>query len=48
MVSGCSWGHDDYDKKINLGVLISGGGNTLQNFIDQTEQGEVTCYYSGR
>lgn len=28
-------------KKISLGVLISGGGNTLQNFIDQTEQGKL-------
>ena len=28
-------------KKINLGVLISGGGNTLQNFIDQIEQGKL-------
>ena len=28
-------------KKINLGVLISGSGNTLQNFIDQTEQGKL-------
>lgn len=27
-----------YDKKINLGVLISGSGSTLQNFIDQIEQ----------
>src|SRR3989338_839959 len=28
-------------KKINLGVLISGSGNTLQNFIDQIEQGKL-------
>lgn len=28
-------------KRINLGVLISGGGNTLQNFIDQIETGEL-------
>ena len=33
--------HDDYNKKINLGVLISGSGNTLQNFIDQIEQGKL-------
>ena len=30
-------------KKINLGVLISGGGNTLQNFIDQIEQGKLNA-----
>ena len=30
-----------YDKKKNLGVLISGSGNTLQNFIDQIEQGKL-------
>ena len=28
-------------EKINLGVLISGSGNTLQNFIDQIEQGKL-------
>lgn len=28
-------------KKINLGVLISGSGNTLQNFIDQIEAGKL-------
>ena len=28
-------------KKINLGVLISGSGNTLQNLIDQIEQGKL-------
>lgn len=28
-------------KKINLGVLISGSGNTLQNFIDQIESGKL-------
>lgn len=28
-------------KKINLGVLISGGGNTLQNFIDRIEMGKL-------
>lgn len=28
-------------KKINLGVLISGSGNTLQNFIDQIETGKL-------
>ncbi|GAN34007.1 MAG: phosphoribosylglycinamide formyltransferase [Candidatus Brocadia sp. AMX2] len=28
-------------KKIRLGVLISGGGNTLQNFIDQIEAGKL-------
>ena len=28
-------------KKINLGVLISGSGSTLQNFIDQVEQGKL-------
>jgi formyltetrahydrofolate-dependent phosphoribosylglycinamide formyltransferase len=28
-------------KKINLGVLISGGGNTLQNLIDQIETGKL-------
>ena len=42
MVSGCcSCGMMTYDKKINLGVLISGSGNTLQNFIDQIEQGKL-------
>jgi formyltetrahydrofolate-dependent phosphoribosylglycinamide formyltransferase len=30
-------------KKINLGVLISGGGNTLQNFIDQIETGKLSA-----
>ena len=30
-------------KKINLGVLISGSGNTLQNFIDQIEQGKLNA-----
>ncbi len=28
-------------KKLNLGVLISGGGNTLQNFIDRIEAGKL-------
>lgn len=28
-------------KKINLGVLISGSGNTLQNFIDHIEKGKL-------
>lgn len=28
-------------KKINLGVLISGSGSTLQNFIDQIETGKL-------
>lgn len=28
-------------KRINLGVLISGGGNTLQNFIDHIEIGKL-------
>lgn len=28
-------------KKINLGVLISGSGGTLQNFIDQIELGKL-------
>ncbi|MDE2217168.1 MAG: phosphoribosylglycinamide formyltransferase [Planctomycetota bacterium] len=30
-------------KKINLGVLISGSGNTLQNFIDQIEIGNLNA-----
>lgn len=30
-------------KKINLGVLISGSGNTLQNFLDQIEQGKLNA-----
>lgn len=30
-------------KKINLGVLISGSGNTLQNFIDQIETGKLNA-----
>ncbi len=28
-------------KKINLGVLISGSGSTLQNFIDQIQSGKL-------
>lgn len=28
-------------KKVNLGVLISGSGGTLQNFIDQIEAGKL-------
>jgi phosphoribosylglycinamide formyltransferase 1 len=28
-------------KKINLGVLISGSGSTLQNFIDQIQSGRL-------
>lgn len=28
-------------KNLNLGVLISGGGNTLQNFTDQIEAGKL-------
>ncbi|MBM2834046.1 MAG: Phosphoribosylglycinamide formyltransferase, partial [Candidatus Brocadiaceae bacterium] len=43
MVSGCSCGMMTMIKKINLGVLISGGGNTLQNFIDQIEQGKLNA-----
>ena len=31
-------------KKINLGVLISGSGNTLQNFIDQIEAGKLNAH----
>ena len=30
-------------KKINLGVLISGSGNTLQNFVDQIEVGKLNA-----
>ena len=30
-------------NKINLGVLLSGGGNTLQNFIDQIEKGKLNA-----
>lgn len=30
-------------KKINLGVLVSGGGNTLQNFIDLMEAGKLSA-----
>ncbi|MDO8132088.1 MAG: formyltransferase family protein, partial [Candidatus Brocadiales bacterium] len=30
-------------KKINLGVLLSGSGNTLQNFLDQIEQGKLNA-----
>ena len=30
-------------KQVNLGVLISGSGSTLQNFIDQVEQGKLNA-----
>lgn len=29
------------EKKLHLGVLISGGGNTLQNFLDRIEAGSL-------
>lgn len=31
-------------KKINLGVFISGSGNTLQNFIDQIKTGKLNAH----
>jgi len=34
---------NDMQKKIRLGALISGGGTTLQNFVDKTKAGKLNA-----